>query len=295
MTSGAPPASPTRQVVVVRQGPPKRRGAFIDGVVGVLGVALLVLAGVLGETLPEKEVISEQFLPEFPTTNVVAQLLSEGGSIPSEALLYNMLEGQEERISVLIPDPNVVSISMQVFLPGDDIGSSLPDSFTFKLYDPDGTQQGETFIANTAQPKQRANTVPGPPIGPGSVDNATKPIFVSGETNPATSWRLGAPPEAAFIGAEDGRKIDYAMALSKAEDEYTKLNNGTWTLVVTLKATGDCPAASTSGQQDRYFECQRETGNTGQDPGNPITIKFVRYDYYTITLPNPQAETQDAI
>ncbi len=294
MTTGTPSTPAGRQVVVVRAGPPKRRGAFIDAVVGILGVMLLIAAGVLGETLPEEDVIAVQYLPEFPTTNVAAQLMREGGTNSSEALRFDFQENEAATVLIQIPHDNVVSISMQAFLEGDDIGSSLPDAFKFTLYGPDGDQVGEVFKVNTAQPKQRDNTVPGPPIGPGTVTNTTDPIYVSGSSNPATAWRLGAPPNPEFIGGE-GKKLDHTAALSIAIDRYTQPTNGTWTMVVELTNAGDCPQPSPSGQNDRYLECMRMTGNSGQDPGNSITVKFVRYDYYTIELPDPQAESPDAI
>ncbi len=287
--------------MVVRQGPPKRRGAFIDAIVGILGVALLVMAGVLGETLPEKEVVAAQYLPEFPLEFGEIPLAFPGQTETQQSLKFYMTEGEEHRIDLPIPHDNVVSISVQIYLKGDDIGSSLPDSFTFTLLRPDGNQEGAPFKVNTAQPKQRDNIAPEPPFDQGDLDNLTKPVYLSGESIAATAWRLGAPPDAEYIG--DGEtEVPYTLALSMAIDKYTKYTNGTWTLVAKLSSTGDCPQPSTSGQNDRSAECMRETtrqsdngASRGQDLGNEMTVKFVRYDYYTIQLPDPKAESSDAI
>ncbi len=269
---------------------------MVDGIVGVLGVALLVIAGVLGETLPEEDVFAEQFLPVFEMQNAAAMLSLAGETEGKESQVFTFVnEGDEHVLSLAIPHDNVISINMLLRVPADDIASSLPDAFTFKLYDPDGNQVGDAFKVNTAQPKQRPDTVPGLPLDPGTVENLTKPIYVGADTQPATSWRLDAPADPEFIGGE-GQKVDRTMALSIAIDKYTQYTNGTWSLVFKLTNAGDCPTASPSGQNDRYLECMRDTGNSGQDPGNPITVRNVRYDYYVITLPEPETEeTTDAI
>lgn len=281
-----PPAK--RQVVVLRAGPPKRRGIIVDAVFGILGVALLVAAVGLGNVLPEEEVPPKQFLPEFdrdaeplaPMTDPAwpGDEPSDGELRPSLRYTDPLPEDDVREIEVVSDRFNIFQWEIRLTLPGDDIASSDPDSFSVELLAPNGTVYESTEpVVATDRPVE---TEPSPL-------NASTALYESETVSQSVYFRLPAVPTADFI-TSNRTDFDATDALRVASDLYTRDTQGTWTFRVSMDAAGDCPEPGASPSQiRRALACQEETEQSGEDPGNPLTISYIRYDYYTIQVPDP--------
>lgn len=271
---------------MLRQGPPAHRKAVVDGIFGVLGVALLVFAGVLGQALPEKEVVPVQYLPEFPLNSTQARIRyvdPAGEEHASASLIFNGRQGnppvpmeqQPHDIRILVERDNVISFKVRVVIPGDDLPSSLPDNFKFQLFDPEGTPLADHWRVLSKEP------VPGDP----DPANGTFEMYISPLVSHSELKRFRAQPEREFIGSN---RSDFSPeeALLVASERYTLPTQGTeWSLRMTLTLAGDCPSSTDPAMAQRRAHCLSQAGQDGTDAGNPITISEVFYDYYLIEIP----------
>ncbi len=282
----------SRQVVLLREGPPKRRGAVVDAVTGVLGVLLLIGAGVLGEVLPEEDIIPVQYTVSFPTNNTDAFFVGPESGQPVKSLLFNQnnpfTHGETKQIPFTIEHDNVVSLTVQIFIPGDDVPSSRPDVFGFEVFRPDGTPAGLPYTVSTVEPQERLPSDPAtlPEFDP---DAST---WFSPDVTHAQAFRQDAAPSSEKLSGENGEDIGEAAAIRFAFENYTRPSAGTWIIEVTLRQTGDCPGPGTDAAANRReADCQKITqdaGNRGQDETNQITLKSIRYDYYDIVVTPPE-------
>lgn len=284
-----PTGPPGRQVVVLRPGPPKRRGVIVDGIVGVLGVALLVYAGVLGATLPEEEVVPVQYLPEFNTTAQTVPIDLDGQLYPQSIVFRECppddatcpgptLEQTEYELEFEVTHDNVFSVRIAALTPGDDIPGSDPDTWQFALRDHNGEEPPNSL------PK-RLTTKPSivKDVDPEDPDPTTLAQMQRSEINEA--WRFAAPPDPEFITG--GPNLTREEALLTASQAYTIPTKGTWKVTMKAQNAGDCPS-SPGNNPDAirlHAACMRATDGSGQDPGNPITIQSISYDYYIISIP----------
>ncbi len=281
----------SRQVVVLREGPPKRRGAFIDAMTGVLGVLLLIAAGVLGETLPEEEFVPVQYAVTFPTNGTNGFFYGEETGQPVTAMVFNQnnpfTHGETKRLPVAIAHDNIISITVQVFLEEDDYPSSLSDQFSYQMLTPEGEPLVSfPFSITTRTPEEVLSTDIDPlTFNPRDTTWVTRPI------QDANNYRINTPPDPYFISGPDGEDVGIAQAVRSAAQNHTIPSKGDWILEVTLRDTGDCPQPGTDAKANRRAaDCQNITerdGHRGEDNTNGITIKAIRYDYYDIVVTPP--------
>ncbi len=273
----------SREVVVLREGPPKKRGALVDAITGVLGVLLLVMAGVLGEVLPEEDFIPDQYLVTFDLdqNGTVAQLPQPDGSTGQSVSRFYMEDGQVADFPFTMTDNNIVRLSLEVFLENDDLPSSLQDQFKFELIAPDGNSVGEPFFLRTGTPSPKEIDTSDPTtINPSVSQYQTAPVRSS------TSWTLNQAPDPQLLSGKDGKQIDRETALLWAFQNHTIETAGEYILRVTLTETGDCPQASPSQEgANRAADCQRFAAEGDEDPGNAVTINKVTAFYYVIDSP----------
>lgn len=114
--------------------------------------------------------------------------------------------------------------------------------------------------------------------------NATV-VYTSPQVVESNLVRFRGQPEAEFIGSDEP-SFTREEALLVASERYTLPSQGTvWTLRMTMDRAGDCePASPDPNVMQRRAHCLSEAGAEGQDPGNPIIVSQVLYDYYLIQI-----------
>lgn len=253
-----------RRAVVLRAGPPQRRGRFVDLGALVVGVLLLVLAVALVDVLPEQERIVPQFR--------VAVQEMEGAEYGTERL--EVPAGGEAAAAYEVQDDNVFRFTVSIEVQ-DDQPSSLPDWFELELLRPDGTAVGEPRVFQT-RPAQQKNQSQ-------LVDSAdpTQPFF-SDLSRAQFEFDVVERPKDRVVDAVDEDETAQEAGARLLPD-LTLPTTGTWTVRVRLTEAGGCPDPD-PGTAFQAAVCQRDLQPSGMDPGNGIAITLVKYRYYTAAV-----------
>ena len=267
-TGPSSPSAPTggRTVVVVRPGPPPRKGKPWDLAVGVLGLLLLVASVVLANTMWVAEELPPQYKVSFvPQEGILDrqefQFESSGSNFVAHEFLFNITED------------NVMEIKVNVYFT-DDLAASDPDRFVVELVSPDG-QAYPDFHELINDP---------------AVPNATNPSEPYQPIQASATYSFGFVPKPQDTVVE----TDFNATEESVAADQERLNHfntkGTWK--VRAKFTpGNCPTptvatANTDTAQRAAVCLQANSGRGNQaqfDPGNLFTVGSFAYSYFTVT------------
>lgn len=292
MSDGTPSQPPgQRRVVVLREGPPKGRGRTLDGVLGALGAALLLLAVVLANVLPEETVPDPQYRVEYQD-NLVENLTSfrSADLLPEGILLPG--EGNAFLVPIEVEHNNVYEVVGYFFFE-EDRPETLPDVFMVELLDPDG------------EVVQRSNPQPTLPTCDIQDENGGDPYTTPGEyyqtctkragQETRIAFNLGGKPADRIVTLTDGENATLEEATQAIVQEDTVPTVGTWHMRLWLEEVGQCPPSAdgvgvpSQSQQKRATLCrlavEQDNGGPGgeDDPGNPFVVN-TEYRYYTIQV-----------
>lgn len=295
--SNAPATPPGRQVVVVREGPSKKRPIVIDAAVGIIGLLLLLGSVVLVDVLPEDPVIVPQYKAVFeggigsPNNGII----DLDANAPVSAQTRYGAAGDDLIWRFQFSETNIYEISVDLFL-SDDHKASLPDRFQVFLTSPNGTE--------TAYAAQQGflETVPTVPNPQGAADGAVVPEYYIDDPDAVgvstIVFRVNAQPTDYFFTTEDllGEPRDFELFEIEAALEAKETiadTIGEWQLRVHILEAGDCPEADPAGfAVQRPLECRLQTAyernqadpsgadpnqDAAVDPGNPVRLAKVTY------------------
>lgn len=274
---------PARQVVVLREGPPKRRGIAIDIAVGILGILLLALAVALVDILPEEEDPGKQFQFLYPQNTLNLTVLKDGEGGLSYVERDAVAEGTVTEYVVPVERANMFEFRITfgaafqqdgVFV-SDDVPSSLPDRFRVELVSPNGTLVGELEAVT-----------PDPYYVQGNTSEAQLPYYMAEPFSVTQPFRIGSKPADEFVSLNSS-KATKADAL-RAKPPQIFDSRGDWIIRVTVVQAGDCPDPAVSLESIRRASvCQQATENSGEDTGNPYAIQKVVGFYYDVVVRDP--------
>lgn len=280
-----PAGPPGRKVVVVREGPDRRRPILIDAAVGIVGALLLLGSIVLVDVLPEDEVVEAQYRANFGEGS------EEFNTVRSQDLLGRPLaEGETLQADYDADFANIFRVDVGVYLE-DDLPATNPDAFLMTLVAPNGTEYPYTTSGIATIPNEED-----------ADSNSYRPI--PGQTPRILSFNLAAKPSSYFFTATDllGEPGDFQLFEIKAALE-ARHNNpstaGTWQVLLTLQDAGDCPATDPFGtdlnravrcpvdNQQRFAQgtAQGDAQNASVDSSNHVTISTVTFSYFAVLAP----------
>lgn len=269
-----------RRVVVLREGPPKARGRRLDGILGILGGILLILAVVLVMALPETTVPDPQYRVEYGDELVEITSSRRSEELPGASTDGAIPAGRESALESLygVEFNNVFEVTVGVFFE-DNRPESLPDVIRWELFYPNGTSAGISSAYETL-PTRETELTPG--VGSGSFDTVRRDLYQA-------TFNLGGKPEDRIVTFRDGRNgtVEDAEAAVVAQD--TRATQGEWRLEIWLDSVGQCPSTPTSTSPDetairRAQICQATQQQQGPDVTNGFTLSKFEYRYYTIQV-----------
>jgi hypothetical protein len=255
------PAAGGRQTVVLRAGPPPRRGRLADLASAILGVLLILASVVMANTMWERDVPPTQFLVKFPATQV---------DLPAQ--VRDVRENADETFEFFVEHDNVHQITVNVHFQ-DDLVASDPDRFSVTLYTPNNDTLGaDVLVVNDL-----------------ALRNATDPSkFTPLRKNATFTVHIVPKPDERVVTGND---TDAPSAVAEREGALVHIQTrGTWTLRVNLFHAGDCPAPAVNPPNPdlllRASACSKENADAGRqdvraDPGNEFTVGSFSYSHFT--------------
>ncbi len=248
-----------RRTLVLRTGPPERKGQTLDLILGVLGALLLVGAVALVSTLPERDII----LPQFRVTPVDAL-----GEYPSRTGNLTDQAGTVE-LEYQVPADNVHAVLVVLGFE-DDVASSLTDTLRVELFDPLGNPVGGERIASTERPL--------PPV----IEETGPLAYTAVHVSPRFLFSTAPKPEEQIApGLTEDETADEVK--DRLEADAFQATAGMWRVRVSIVASGDCPDQNEPDTQ-RVLSCRLETQGSGEDPGNPFTIEKFEYTAFSLAV-----------
>jgi hypothetical protein len=249
------------------------RKSLIDMISGIAGALLLVLAIVLFAVVPQDEPVVPSFQVKYvpSTTTIPLDMVLEF----SEADEFRSTRTQY--IPANIDSNYIYRITFDVEWT-DDVASSDPDRFQFKIKQPNGEEVTSRNVQRSFENE--------PPIA--SVDNSTGvPDFTYTPQLKEVSIGkgLGAPPR---DGPVSGISLTETLEEARARllaDLYT-YETGEWQLEVYLGEAGDCPPPQPGANADNTQSsvCTKDTNGSGEDTTNNIRIVSATYATYELEI-----------
>jgi len=241
---------------VLRAGPPKPRGPWVDTATGVLGALLLLVASLMVVGLPERDIILPQY--EVSTTQ---------NSFNYTSVAHEFMEGSETgrryEFPFEVPVDNVVAIKINIGFT-DDIASSDPDRFFIELRDPEGQiVEKQEILSNEIGQADRNNTG----------NYLAKPVV--GEYN----FPVSSLPQDQIVTGLNETESE-TQVYSRLMAGLTRPTAGIWTVRITLDNAGDCPLPT---DPQRGLACRVES-SSGQDTGNTLAVELFRYTYFDLKV-----------
>ncbi len=235
---------------------------------GILGAILLVVAVILTFTLPEEDVVTPQFRVSFQE--------HQGEQFGTQSSSGPVPEGGSVDFVYDIPEDNVFRIAFTVAFE-DDEPASDPDRFTVQLLDPNGNVAGPDAVLTLKPPRQeKPEDIP--------ADPTPDQRFVSERMEFVVQVDVVERPKDTLVPADHPQEsVDEAA--DRLLPSYHFPTAGAWTVRLSLDQAGDCPQPDGNPDTNiRVQECMRQTGPSGQDLGNSVTVTKLDTFYYTAAI-----------
>lgn len=267
------PAAAPRPTVVLRAGPPPKRGT-LDAVLGAIGVLLLLSTVGLAVALPHKDVLPQQFKVAYldEAHDLTQQLFTfHTGADVTHDFLYEISAN----------DTYLVTVQYEF---KDDVPASAPDQFSLRLYDPHGNAVGPEVLSINAPGVQDNPLTPPPGVPVDAAATDYKAVLFSG------SFTVALPKPADDILEVADQSVTADQLAKDLEAKAHLDTQGTWKLRVTLLGAGGCTTPSASQDSaNRFAACQQELqaanappqdAAAGRDGGNPFTVGVFSYSSF---------------